>query len=176
MKTFLRILGIAKNFKKHAIIGVLANAASIFFSLFTFLMLIPVLGVLFESNEVQLQELISTPPKDFILSSKYLSNYLDYIVAKSVIENGKLQTLVIICCITVLGSFFYNLSRYLGSFFFAKVRNGVIRELRGSIFDKLVHLPLSFYSGEKKGDIIARTTNDVQEVEWSVMSFFRIVP
>jgi ABC-type multidrug transport system fused ATPase/permease subunit len=67
------------------------------------------------------------------------------------------------------------LFRYLAMFFIAPIRNGVVRDLRNKLMNKLLHLPLSFYSKEKKGDIISRMTTDVLEIEWSIMQTLELI-
>jgi len=85
-------------------------------------------------------------------------------------QRGKLYALVMICTLVVIMFFFKNLFRYLAMFFLAPVRNGVVMDLRNNMHKKVMDLPLSYYSNERKGDIISRMTTDAQEIEWSVMS------
>lgn len=85
-------------------------------------------------------------------------------------EKGKLYALIMICVLVVIMFFFKNLFRYLAMFFLAPVRNGVVMDLRNNMHKKVMDLPLSYYSDERKGDIISRMTTDAQEIEWSVMS------
>jgi subfamily B ATP-binding cassette protein MsbA len=92
-------------------------------------------------------------------------------------ESGKLlkiygnsMMLVYIGLIIIFLYFFKNFFRYMAMYFLAVVRNGVVKDLRNTLYKKILILPLSYYNEQKKGDIIARMTNDVQEVEWSIMS------
>jgi ABC-type multidrug transport system fused ATPase/permease subunit len=79
-------------------------------------------------------------------------------------------------CLWIVGVFFLkNLFRYLSLFFMAPVRNGIIRDLRGQLFHKLLVLPLPYFSEERKGDLMSRITADVQEVEWSILNVLEAV-
>ncbi len=80
------------------------------------------------------------------------------------------------CALSLFFSFFFkNLFGYLALFVMAKVRNGVLKDLRENTYKKLLVLPLSYYSEEKKGDIISKMSNDVVEIEWSVLLGIELV-
>jgi subfamily B ATP-binding cassette protein MsbA len=83
---------------------------------------------------------------------------------------GNSRVLIYIGLIIIILYFFKNFFRYMAMYFLAVVRNGVVRDLRNGLYKKILILPLSYYNEQRKGDIIARMTNDVQEVEWSIMS------
>jgi subfamily B ATP-binding cassette protein MsbA len=92
-------------------------------------------------------------------------------------ESGKLihiygnsKILIFIGLIIIILFFLKNFFRYMAMYFLAVVRNGVVKDLRNALYKKVLILPLSYYNEQRKGDIIARMTNDVQEVEWSIMS------
>ena len=92
-------------------------------------------------------------------------------------ESGKLihiygnsRILIYIGFIIIILYFFKNFFRYMAMYFLAVVRNGVVKDLRNALYKKVLILPLSYFNEQRKGDIIARMTNDVQEVEWSIMS------
>ncbi len=71
--------------------------------------------------------------------------------------------------------FLKNLTRYLGQFFMAKVRNGLLRDLRQDLYDKVISLPVSFFTYRRQGDLISRITTDVQEIEWSIVNMIEVV-
>ena len=85
-------------------------------------------------------------------------------------ESGLMGSLYYLCIAVAILFFLKNLFRYLAKFFIATIRSGVVRDIRSDVYNKILVLPLSFYSEEKKGDIISRITGDVQEVEWSIMN------
>lgn len=88
---------------------------------------------------------------------------------------GAEQMLIMISIAIIVMFFFKNVFRYLAMWILAPLRNGVIRDLRNAIYSKMLILPLSYYSGKKKGDLIARATNDVQDVEWTIMGSLEIL-
>ncbi|MBP6398619.1 MAG: ABC transporter ATP-binding protein [Saprospiraceae bacterium] len=89
----------------------------------------------------------------------------------SLIESqGKEKALLLVCAFIILIFFFKNLFRYLALYFIAPVRNGIVRDLRHDLFQHFLALPLSFYSEERKGDLMSRASLDVQEIEWSILN------
>ncbi|MCK4287844.1 MAG: ABC transporter ATP-binding protein, partial [Bacteroidales bacterium] len=98
-----------------------------------------------------------------------------YEINKMISDYGEMDVLLYICVIIVVLYFFRNLFRYLAMYFLAPIRNGVVRDIRNDMYLKILILPLSYYSEQKKGDIIARMTSDVQEIEWSIMSSLEMI-
>jgi subfamily B ATP-binding cassette protein MsbA len=169
MKKFLRILAYIKPYWVHALLNVLANILVIVFSLVTFVMLIPFLNLLFG-----IEELVTVKP-EFHFSAESVIGYLNYIISKIIIEQGKVDALIFIC-LFLLGTFFFrNLSRFLAMFFLAKVRVHAVRDIRNDIYHKILILPLSYYNQRKKGDIMSRITSDVQEIDVSIMHYLEII-
>jgi subfamily B ATP-binding cassette protein MsbA len=169
MKGYLRIIGHIRPYWGYASLNVLFNLLTIIFSLFTFALLVPFLSLLFEK-----EQLVTQAP-ELSFSSDALIEYLNYIMSQVIISRGKMEALMLICMI-LLGAFFLrNLSRYMAMFFLAKVRIGAIKDIRKGIYSKLLILPLSFYSSRKKGDIIARITTDVQEIDYSIMNYMEMI-
>jgi subfamily B ATP-binding cassette protein MsbA len=111
----------------------------------------------------------SAPPL-VLTDSKSIQENFYYESGKFIHMYGHSRILIYIGLIIIILFFFKNLFRYLAMYFLAVVRNGVVRDLRNGLYKKILILPLSYYNEQRKGDIIARMTNDVQEVEWSIMS------
>jgi len=169
MRKYLRILAYIRPFTGAALLNVLFNLMVILFSLVSFVMLIPFLNLLFG-----IEKLVETPP-EFSLSPEVLMESLNYYISKIIITRGEVQALIFIC-LFLLGTFFFrNLFRFLAMYFLAKVRIGALRDIRNDLYNKLLILPLSFYSSQKKGDIIARITTDVQEIEHSIMNYLEMI-
>jgi subfamily B ATP-binding cassette protein MsbA len=105
----------------------------------------------------------------FRLSIDSVKDIFNYYFARIIVENGKADALLFICVVVVIIIFLKNIFRYLAMYFMANVRMGVVKDIRNNMQQKILHLPLSYYSGERKGDLISRMTTDVQEIEWSVM-------
>ncbi len=131
-------------------------------------MVAPFLNVLF--NQTANYE---KTPLSYSVKSLY-SNF-NFFLSNFIQENGKLEALFLISILVVTLFFFKNLFRYLGMFFLAPVRNGVVRDLRNKMYDKILWLPLTYFSEERKGDLISRMTSDVQEIEWSIMQSLEVI-
>lgn len=168
-KKFLRVLAYVKSYWGAALLNILFNLLVIVFSLVSFVMLVPFLNLLFG-----MEALVADKP-ELALSPESILDFLNYYISQIIIREGPSQALVFIC-LFLLGSFFFrNLFRFLAMYFLARVRIGAVMEIRNDIYLKLLILPLSFYTGHKKGDIIARITTDVQEVEYSIMNYLEMI-
>ena len=135
---------------------------SVVFSLFSLTMIIPFLNILFNQE----QEYTKVP---WSFSVKTLLNNLNYTIAEYIHDHGKVAALTFICGLVVLMFFLKNLFRYLAMYFVSPIRNGVVRDIRNQLYEKILVLPLTYFSEERKGDLMSRMTIDVQEIEWSIM-------
>ena len=169
MKKFYRVLAYIKPYLGYAGLNVIFNLFTIAFSLFSFALLIPFLNLLFGMNE-----LVTEKPV-FGFSTDALLGFLNYEISSIIIAEGKVQALIYICAILISAFFFRNLARFLAMYYMANVRIGAVKGIRNDVYKKLLILPLSFYSKHKKGDIIARVTTDVQEVEFSIMNYLEMI-
>ena len=168
-KKYLRILAYVKPYIGYALLNVLFNLLVVIFSLVSFVMLIPFLNLLFG-----IEKLMETKP-EFSLNPESIMEYLNYFISQIIISKGKVDALIFIC-LFLLGTFFLrNLFRFLAMFYMANVRIGAVKGIRDDVYKKLLILPLSFYSARKKGDIIARITTDVMEVEYSIMNYIEMI-
>lgn len=149
--------------------NVLFNVLTIFFSLVSFTMIAPFLNLLFGT-----QQLVTEKPPLDMNPSNLIDNFY-YLLSLIIIEKGKIEALLFICILVVIMFFVKNLFRYLAMFYMAKIRNGVIRDVRYDLYNKVMNLPLQYFSQERKGDLMVRMTNDVQEIQWSIMSSLEIV-
>ncbi len=163
------VLKYIKGYKSFAILNIVFNVLSVLFSLFSISMVIPFLSVLFKPV-AELTELVSKKPLIFTLTKDGIIDSFYAFLGKIVLDYGKVEALIFICIIVIILFFFKNLFRYLAMFFLAPLRNGVVKDLRNTIMNKVLCLPLAYYSDERKGDIMARATSDVQEVEWTIMT------
>lgn len=148
---------------------VIFNLLSAVFALFTVVMAIPFLGILFQNEPL----VTSVPPFEFTADSLKLHFY--YYFSKIIIERGEIQALVFLSAIIITMTFFKNFFHYLALYFLAPLRNKVVKDIREKIYQKVLDLPLSWFSETRKGDVIARTTGDVQEIEASIISSLEMV-
>ena len=173
MKTnyFNRVFNYAWNFKKFFILNVISNILYAFFGTLSMISLYPMLKVLFN----QTQQLYSPPRWEGVSGiSAYFEDYLNYFITSKK-EGGNDDVLIFMVGIIVVTFLLKNLFNYLSMFFITYLRNGVVRNIRDDIFKVLVKLSLSFYSKKKKGDMVARISSDVQELDHSFLSIFELI-
>jgi len=172
MNYFKKILAYAKPYLKYAYLNVVFNILYAIFNVLSVLGFIPVLGILFGKEEP-----VNVKPVYNGISSlyDYVSGSLNYKVTELMDAGGIDKALLFICVLSFSLFFFKNLFRYLASFVLVFLRNGVVKDLRDSLYKKIVELPLSYFSEKKKGDIISRMTSDVQEVEVSFLTSLETV-
>ncbi|WP_321285466.1 ABC transporter ATP-binding protein [uncultured Sunxiuqinia sp.] len=163
------LYGLLKRFippyKGKVILNILFNFLGALFGAFSFALLIPALGILFNT-----QELVTQRPVVESLSIERLTELFSYFISQVVITSGSERALIYIGLFIVLMVFLKVGFTYAASFVMVYLRNGVVRDIRAQMYQKILELPLGFFSDERKGDIIARMTGDVQEVENSVMN------
>ncbi|GAB3315015.1 ABC transporter ATP-binding protein [Hymenobacter humi] len=169
MKTYLRILQYARPFASFLPLYLLYTLLTIFFSIGNFTLIIPLLDVLFDTTKATVAEAPAVLPK-FALSIEYVTGSFKFFFGQIIAEHGRIGALTFVCAIVVASVFFSNLFRYLSLRLIARVRARVIRGLRLNLYQRILQLPLSFFSGERKGDLMSRFTSDVQEVETSVVN------
>ncbi|NOU46842.1 MAG: ABC transporter ATP-binding protein [Bacteroidales bacterium] len=169
MKKFYRIFAYIKPYWVYALLNVLFNLLTIVFSLFSFALLVPFLNLLFGT-----EALVTTRPA-WGLSTDALLGNMNYLISTIIAEKGQVQALVFICVVIIIAFFFRNMARYFSMYFMANVRIGAVKDIRDAIYRKILILPLSFYDKHKKGDIMARITTDVQEVEYSIMNYLEMI-
>ena len=136
---------------------------TVFFSLFSLTMIIPFLNVLFSQNR-------NYTLMPWSVSAKSLLNNFNYYLGNYIIEHGQLNALMLISMLVVIMFFLKNLTRYLAMYFLVPIRNGIVRDIRRDVYHKILSLPIGYFTDERKGDMMARMTNDVQEVEWGIMN------
>lgn len=164
MRKFFRVLSYAKPYWGYALLNVLFNLWVVMFSLFTFALLVPFLNLLFGNTE-----LVTEAPK-FAFSFDAMLATLNYFISKVITTQGHVNALLYICLIMLSAFLLRNAGRFLTSYFIAALRVGATRDLRNAIYHRILILPLSFYHKNRKGDIMARISSDVQEVENSIMN------
>ena len=169
-RPFKRILKYVKPYWFNVVLNLVFNLVAIFFSLFSFALVVPFLNLLFQTSAI---EAVAKPT--FSLSSDYLIGYLNYLMSNLIIEHGHSYALAFICLFLFIAFFFRNLGRFCACFFLAKAKVGAVRDIRNDLYNKILVLPLSFYSNQKKGDIMARITTDVQEVEISILNWIEML-
>jgi subfamily B ATP-binding cassette protein MsbA len=140
------------------------NILAAIFGVFSFVLIQPVLEILFDKAQ-PVQDIV---PWEFTMDA--LKNNFYFYSTQVMNEYGKDSALLFVGVFLIVASLLKVGFTYLGSYHMVNIRNGVVRDIRTKIYQKIVNLPIPFFSDEKKGDIIARSTGDVQEVENSIMN------
>lgn len=167
MKEFLIVLRrFLPPYKKYLFFSVFFNVLSALLNIFSFAALIPILQILFQvDGGLRANELLP-----WALSKEVLQNNLSYYVQELIISTSATTTLLIIGLFLAFTTFLKTMAYFLSSATVMPIRTGVVRDIRNTLYNKITSLSLSFFSEERKGDIIARMSGDVQEVENSIMS------
>lgn len=169
MKEFLQVLRrFVPPYKKYIALTATFNVLSAVLNIFSFAALIPILQILFRTEGAG--SATHLMPWSFDNIKEVLSNNADYYVTQLIANVGPTTTLLVIGLFLAFTTFLKTGAYFLSSATIIPVRTGVVRDIRNQLYRKITSLPLSFFSDERKGDIIARMTGDVQEVESSIMS------
>lgn len=175
MKKLFSVLKYTKNYKGYTALNVLFNILFALFSASILALIAPFLDLLFKNDDVENIAIVFKGKPNFSFSSTYLKDASSYYLAGLILLKGKIGALTLICLMVFILTFFKNIFRYLAMYFVAPIRNGVVRDLRNKMYKKAMNLPLSYYSEEKKGDLMSRMTTDVQEIEWSIMQTLEMI-
>ncbi|MBK6365622.1 MAG: ABC transporter ATP-binding protein [Saprospiraceae bacterium] len=165
MSAFIRLISRVKSYKNLFIASIISNILLSVFTVASIPLLIPFFQMLFEKSVP-----VSSPPV-----TNDLDLWINYYLSTLIADVGKTKALMLVCGTMIVVFFLKNLFRYLALYFMAPVRNGIIYDIRKELFNKFLELPLSFYSGEKKGKLLSGMTTDVQEIEWSILNVLEAI-
>ncbi len=171
MDYFKKILRFAKPYKKYGVLNIFFNILYALFSSLSFLALIPMLDVLFGQKKT----VTTLPNLEKIGNFKdYIFDYLNYWV-NVYAGDDKMKALVLVIGLVISLFLLKNLFNYLAMYFITFLRNGVLKDIRNSLYKKVVELPVSYYTEKRKGDVIARITSDVLEIQHSFLSILELI-
>lgn len=166
MKEFLLILRrFVPPYKKYVALNVLCNILSAILTLFSFALIIPILEMLFKVREdvYQLMHIGQASFKDVAINNFY------YYTQEAINNYGPQTTLAALAAMLVVMTGLKTGVSYLCSYFIIPMRNGIVRDIRNYVFNKMISLPISFFTSARKGDVMARMSGDVAEIENSIM-------
>ena len=175
MRDFLRVLRrFVPPYKRYLVLNIVFNILSAILNLFSFALIIPILQILFKINESH----YSFMPWQFDASSweswkalpDLCTNNFFWYVSDVIEKQGGSFALILLGLFLVMATFLKVATMYLAFYMMIPIRTGVVRDIRNQINRKITELPLGFFSEERKGDIIARVSGDVNEIETSIMS------
>jgi len=164
MKNVRLLLKYFAPYRWSAVRNIVYNILSAVFALISYTLVIPFLNILF--NRV---EAVSNPG-DFQFSADFISRFFKYYLSAFIDKNGQTGALLLVVMIVIGASFFKNGFIFLANNSMAFIRASTVRDLRRKLYHKVLRLPLSFFTDARKGDVMTRISNDVQEVEISVMA------
>jgi subfamily B ATP-binding cassette protein MsbA len=170
MKSLIRIIKLTFGYKKYIAGSIFFNLLSTFFGLFSFVLLAPLLDVIFNKTEDYYIETVAGGAPKFAFSSDYFVDFINYELASLIVEESKVYALVSVCMVIGVAVMLKNLFIYLSTLMVSVVVNRSVGDIRNNIFNTLMFLPVSFLSDERKGEVISKTSSDVQEIEWSMQS------
>lgn len=169
MKEFIRVLRrYIPPYKRYLVLSVVFNILSALLNIFSFATLVPILNILFDIDNAKLPTKLMEWDMDNLTT--VAMNNMNYYVSGIIAHYGSTTTLLIIGLVLAFMTFLKTGAYFLSSATMVPIRTGVVRDIRNQLYRKITSLSLGFYSAERKGDIIARMSGDVQEVESSVMS------
>ena len=169
MKEFLNVLRrFVPPYKKYLALSVVFNILSAVLNIFSFAALIPILQILFQTGDTEAAT--SVMAWDWGNVQAVLMNNLNYYVTQLIAAYGQTTTLLFIGLFLAFTTALKTGAYFASSATIIPIRTGVVRDIRNQLYRKITSLPLGFFSEERKGDIIARMSGDVQEVESSIMS------
>ena len=169
MKEFLNVLRrFVPPYKKYLVLSVIFNILSAILNIFSFAALIPILQILFQTSDAETAT--SLMAWDWGNIQTVLMNNMNYYVNGLIAEWGQTTTLLFIGLFLGVMTFLKTGAYFLSAATIIPIRTGVVRDIRNQVYQKITSLPLGFFSEERKGDIIARMSGDVQEIENSIMS------
>ncbi|MEM7087559.1 MAG: ABC transporter ATP-binding protein [Bacteroidota bacterium] len=173
MHYFKKIIRFALPYKKYGILNIISNIFYALFSALSFVALIPMLDVLFQKEEdkVLVEEPVYTGVLDLL---SYGKQFMAWQIQEYAQDDASKALVVVIALVIVL-FLLKNLFRYLAMYFITFLRNGVLKDLRNSLYKKTIELPVSFFSETRKGDILARTGTDVLEIQHSFLSILELI-
>jgi ATP-binding cassette, subfamily B, bacterial MsbA len=167
-----KIIPFIKPYKFHVIWNVIYNILYALFSTLSFVALIPMMDVLFKKENKVLEEPIYTTIWDI---GTYGKNYLYFQINTLSKNDGPQFALILVVSLVIITFLFKNLFNYLASNHLMHLKNGVLKDLRTTMYDKIIELPVSYYSEKRRGDIMARMLGDVNEVQNSFFSILELI-
>ncbi|CAM1348276.1 ABC transporter ATP-binding protein [Tenacibaculum crassostreae] len=172
MNYFKKIIKYAIPYKKYGYLNILFNILYAIFSTLSFLVLMPMLKIIFEPNAPK----ITKKPSYHGLTSAidFFKNSISYYI-NNIAGDNKLKALMAVVTLVIITFFLKNLFNYLAMYFITFLRNGALKDIRNDLYKKITELPLSYFSEKRKGDTIARFGTDVVVVKNSFLSILEMV-
>jgi len=168
MKNLIRIAKITLQFKRTLFLNLGFNILGMVFSIFSFAMIIPLLRIIFNSSTAVFEKTISSYNGDFTWTKDGVLSFVNYYLAKHAISEGRYSTLILICIFLVIMVFLKNMFTFLSTFFLSDLVQSSVKKLREKMYQKILVLPMSFFSDERKGNLLSIFSADLKETELAI--------
>ncbi len=169
MKDFFKILKYIKPYFGKTIWYTIFNGLSVVFALFSFTMVFPFLKILFTPDK------LVTEPVEFSFNSEAIIHNFFYFLSGIIKTNGAITALMYVCLAVIIATLLKTGFMFLGRYFLITIENSVVKDINLKIYNKILGLPLSFFSSEKKGDLMSRFSSDVSEIKIMVSNFMKMI-
>ena len=171
-KSLKKIIPYAKAYKKNIVSNVIFNVLFALFSSLSFVALIPMMQVLFDETKTNIKKPVYT---SFLEITSYGKELLYYYISELTEQKGPQFALLLVISIVIITFLLKNLFNYLAAYNLTYFKNGVLKDLRIKMFDKILSLPISYYSEKRKGDVMARMLGDIGELQNSFFLIFELI-
>ena len=171
LTSFKKILHFGSNFKGYALLNIFFNSLYALFSALSFLSLIPMLDVLFKTTE---KKISSIEYKSLFSLHVYVKDTLNHYISNQLAENIE-GTLIFVIALVLSLFLLKNCCNYLALFFITYLKNGILKDLRNTLYQKIITLPINFFNEKRKGDLMAKMTSDVTEIQNSFLSILELI-
>ena len=168
MKNLIRIAKITLQFKRTLFLNLGFNILGMVFSIFSFAMIIPLLRIIFNSSTAVFEKTINSYNGDFTWTKDGVLSFVNYYLAKHAISEGRYSTLILICIFLVIMVFLKNMFTFLSTFFLSDLVQSSVKKLREKMYQKILVLPMSFFSDERKGNLLSTFSADLKETELAI--------
>jgi subfamily B ATP-binding cassette protein MsbA len=162
-------------YKKYAYLNIFFNVLYALFGTLSFVSLMPMLKVLLKTSERILEKPLKENYDGLLAYGDYLNDSLNYFITAKVEADGQYQVLILMIVIVLSTFLLKNISGYFSNFFLAYLRNGILKDIRNELYQKTVELPIAYFTEKRKGDIIARISTDVNEIQNSLLAILELL-
>lgn len=174
MKNILELYRYTFKYKVLAVLTIVFNLLYVIFNLISFALFIPFLQLIFNPDQKTSEPLKPIYDGGFVSFFKYCTDYYNYFMESMVYVDPK-KALLFVCISVFIAFFLKNLSRYGAIWYQSQLRMATVRDVRNLLYSKILRLPLSYYSDEKKGDLVSRVNNDASQIEIGVIAILELI-
>lgn len=174
MKTYLRILSYSRPFRNYVPLYIPSSIIAIVFGLINLILLKPFLEIIFELKTPEEIALYKIRPA-FEYSVEYLGDLFNYYLYHIVEVFGKFESLAFVCLVILVSVLISNVFKYIAVIIIARVKVKIIKHMRLDVFNNVIRMHIGFFTDTRKGDVLSRISNDMQEVETSIQNSLKII-